>query len=67
MSDLTAIIRREPRMAPRVAFFLSMAILARLKARRAVARGDYSTWLRDESSRRPATRGVIVGHSAGHE
>jgi hypothetical protein len=67
MSDLTAIIRREPRMAPRVAFFLSVAIVARLKARRAVARGDYSTWLRDESSRRPATRGVIVGHSAGHE
>lgn len=67
MSDLTAIIRREPRMTPRVAYFLSMAVLARLKARRAVARGDYSTWLRDESSRRPATRGVIVGHSAGHE
>jgi glycosyltransferase involved in cell wall biosynthesis len=53
-SDLTAIVRREPRMAPRVAFFLSMAILARLRARRAVARGDYSTWLRDESSRNAA-------------
>ena len=65
--DLTAIIRGEPRMALRVAYFLSMAVLARLKARRAVARGDYSTWLRDESSRRPATHGVIVGHSAGRE
>jgi len=53
-SDLTAIVHREPRMAPRVAFFLSMAALARLRARRAVARGDYSTWLRDESSRRSA-------------
>jgi glycosyltransferase involved in cell wall biosynthesis len=53
-SDLTAIVRREPRMAPRVAFFLSMAILARLRARRLVARGDYSTWLRDESSRHAA-------------
>jgi len=53
-SDLTAIVRREPRMAPRVAFFLSMAAVARLRARRAVARGDYSTWLRDESSRRSA-------------
>jgi hypothetical protein len=67
MRDLTAIVRREPRMMLPVAYFLSMAVLARLKARRAVARGDYSTWLRDESSRRPATRGVIVGHSAGHE
>jgi hypothetical protein len=66
MSDLAAIIRREPRMALRVAFFLSMAAIARLGARRAVARGDYSTWLRDESSRRgPATGGVIVGHSSG--
>jgi hypothetical protein len=53
-SDLTAIVRSEPRMAPRVGLFLSMAILARLRARRAVARGDYSTWLRDDSSRRAA-------------
>ena len=50
-SDLAAIIRNEPRMAPRVALFVFMAALARLKARRAVASGDYSTWLRDESSR----------------
>jgi hypothetical protein len=53
-SHLTAIVHREPRLAPRVAFFLSMAALARLRARRAVVRGDYSTWLRDESSRRSA-------------
>ncbi len=51
LSDLAAIIRGEPRMTPRVALFLFMAVIARLKARRAVARGDYSTWLRDESSR----------------
>jgi len=66
MPDLTALIRREPRLAPRVAFFLFVAVVARLRARRAVARGDYSTWLRDESSRRgPAVGGVIVGHSSG--
>jgi hypothetical protein len=53
---LTAIIRREPRMAPRVAFFLAVAVVARLRARRAVARRDFTTWLRDESSRlSPAT------------
>ena len=51
MSDLAVIIRDEPRMVPRVALFLFMAAAARLKARRAVACGDYSTWLRDESSR----------------
>jgi glycosyltransferase involved in cell wall biosynthesis len=50
-SDLLAIAREDARMAPRVALFLAIAVLARLRARRAVRRGDYSTWLRDESSR----------------
>jgi hypothetical protein len=61
MSDLTTIIGSEPRMAPRVAFFLSMALIARLKARRAVAHGDYSTWLRDESSRQSGAGGAVGG------
>jgi Glycosyl transferase family 2 len=60
-SDLLAIIRGEPRIAPRVALFLSVALLARLRARRAVARGDYTTWLRDESSRSDAPGDAIVG------
>lgn len=65
MSDLIEIVRHEPRMVLPVAFFLSVAVLARLRARRAVARGDFATWCRDESSRRsPAVDGVIVGHSA---
>ena len=50
-SDLTAIVRCEPHMTPHIALFLAVAILARFRARRAVARGDFSTWLRDESSR----------------
>jgi glycosyltransferase involved in cell wall biosynthesis len=54
MSDLLAMIRADPLAAPRVALFLSVAIIARLQARRAVARGDYTTWLRDESSRHDA-------------
>lgn len=61
VSDLAAIIRSEPRMAPRAVLFLSMAIMARLRARRAVARGDYSTWLRDDSSRRGAAI-PLAGH-----
>jgi hypothetical protein len=63
MSDLAAIIRSEPRMAMRVAFFLSVAVVARLRARRAVGRGDYSTWLRDESSRRGLAARATGGHA----
>jgi hypothetical protein len=51
-SDLIALARDEPRMAPRVIVFLAVAVVARMRARRAVRRRDYSTWRRDESSRR---------------
>jgi hypothetical protein len=61
MSDLTAIVRSEPRMAPPVALFLSLAVLARLRARRAITRGDYATWLRDESSRHPTASAEVPG------
>ena len=66
ISDLLAMARAEPGLAPRVALFLSVAILARLKARRAVARGDYSTWLRDESSR-GGPAGAALRHGPGEE
>ena len=51
LSDLTAIMRRRPGMLLRVGYFLSVGVFARLRASRARARGDYLTWLRDESSR----------------
>lgn len=51
-SDLLAIVRREPRMAPRVIVFMGVAVMARWRGSRATRQGDYSTWLRDESSRR---------------
>jgi hypothetical protein len=51
ISDLTAIIRRRPGMLPQVGYFVSVAVFAQLRTRRARARGDYLTWLRDESSR----------------
>jgi glycosyltransferase involved in cell wall biosynthesis len=51
-SDLLEIVRREPRMTPRVLVFLTMAVAARWQSGKATRRGDYSTWLRDESSRR---------------
>ncbi len=56
ISDLTAIVRSRPGMLPQVGYFLSVAVVARLRASRARVRGDYQTWLRDESSRTaPAT------------
>ncbi len=55
-ADLLAILRARPALAPKVALFMAVTVTARLGARRAVARGDYSTWLRDESSRRGAAR-----------
>src|SRR5882724_6996709 len=51
ITDLIAVVRRRPGMLPRVGYFLSVAILARLRASHALARGDYLTWLRDDSSR----------------
>ena len=51
LPDLIAISRREPRMAPRVLVFLAVAVAARWRSKKATSRGDYSTWLRDESSR----------------
>jgi Glycosyl transferase family 2 len=51
-ADLIAIMSREPRMVLRVPVFLSVAVLARMRSSRAARKHDYSTWLRDESSRR---------------
>jgi len=55
-SDLVTVARSEPQMLPRVALFLAVAMLARLRAHRAVTREDFSTWLRDESSRSEVSR-----------
>jgi hypothetical protein len=54
-ADLLGVIRDDPRMAGRVAVFAAVTVLARLRAARASRRGDYSTWLRDESSRAEPT------------
>jgi glycosyltransferase involved in cell wall biosynthesis len=50
-ADLVQIVRADKRMLPRVAIFLGITVVARLRARRAIRRRDFSTWLRDESSR----------------
>jgi glycosyltransferase involved in cell wall biosynthesis len=50
-SDLLRLVRLDPLLALRMPVFLIVAALARLGAHRAKRRGDFSTWLRDESSR----------------
>ncbi len=48
---LLALAWHRPRLAPRVPVFVLVALVARLSSRRAVRAGDFTTWLRDESSR----------------
>jgi glycosyltransferase involved in cell wall biosynthesis len=51
--DLAAIVRKEPALAVCVPVFVGVTAIARIGARRRVRTGDFTTWLRDESSRRP--------------
>ncbi|KJK47522.1 MULTISPECIES: glycosyltransferase [unclassified Streptomyces] len=50
--DLRALLRARPTLVPEVAVFGTAALAARRAARRAIRDQDFSTWLRDESSRR---------------
>ncbi len=50
-ADLFTVVRTEPRMALRLPVFLGITVLSRRGARRQILAGDYTTWLRDESSR----------------
>ena len=51
LSEIVAIICRDPHRTPQAVLFLGVALLARRRARRLVAEKGYTTWLRDESSR----------------
>ena len=51
-SDLLRIASQSPTLPLKVAVFSAVAVAARLAAWRRVRAGDFSTWLRDESSRR---------------
>ncbi|HET9168045.1 MAG TPA: glycosyltransferase [Actinospica sp.] len=53
--DLLALLRRNPWLAPKIAWFAFIAFQSRRAARGAIASRDYATWLRDESSRAGAT------------
>ncbi|MFD9409320.1 glycosyltransferase family 2 protein [Streptomyces sp. NPDC059989] len=50
-ADLRALLRAQPRLLPGVVVFVAAALAARRGSRKAIRSGDFSTWLRDESSR----------------
>lgn len=56
MRTLIAIGARHPRALPAMPVFLATGVVARWRSRQAVRRGDYMTWLRDDSSRTVMTR-----------
>ncbi len=49
--DLRHLVATHPTLAPKVPVFLAVTAASRLLARRAIRSGDFTTWLRDESSR----------------
>ena len=50
-ADLMAVVRAHPGMALRLPVFLGITAISRQRARRRIRSGDFTTWLRDESSR----------------
>jgi hypothetical protein len=66
-ADLAAIICANPRLAPKVALFLAVGVAARMSSRRYVARGDFATWHRDESSRAEAASVLIAPGGAAED
>ena len=50
-AHLVSVVRRRPSLALKMPVFLSVAVLARRRATLSLAAHDYTTWLRDESSR----------------
>jgi hypothetical protein len=51
LSDLLTILASNPVLVPKIAVFLAVTIAARRQGKAAVRKEDYTTWLRDESSR----------------
>ena len=51
LRTLGRLARDEPRLLPRMVVFLGVTLVARRRARAAIAAGDFATWERDESSR----------------
>jgi hypothetical protein len=52
VKDLLTILAANPALAPKMAVFLAVTVIARRRGGRAARKRDYTTWLRDEGSRR---------------
>ncbi|MEV8509136.1 glycosyltransferase [Actinoplanes sp. NPDC051475] len=50
-ADLVRVVRGRPSAAPKLVVFLAVTVVTRRRARRPIRSGDFTTWLRDESSR----------------
>jgi glycosyltransferase involved in cell wall biosynthesis len=50
-ADLLRLARAHPLLLPKLVVFLGVTVIARRRARKPIAAGDFSTWERDESSR----------------
>lgn len=50
-TDLVEVLRRRPTLLPQMIVFIAVTLVARFRGGRAVRRGDFTTWRRDESSR----------------
>jgi hypothetical protein len=57
-ADLLRAVRTRPAIAPRMLTFLAITVLAKLSARRAIRARDFTTWLRDESTRTNPTQRI---------
>ena len=51
VGGLFRLLRKDPRLAPRMLVFGAVTAVARVRAKRAVRAQDFGTWQRDESSR----------------
>lgn len=50
-ADLVRVVRGRPSAMPKLVVFLAVTAVTRWRARRPIRSGDFTTWLRDESSR----------------
>lgn len=53
---LVRLAASRPALSPKILIFLAVTAVARIQARKRIRRGDFTTWLRDESSREPSPR-----------
>lgn len=53
-ATLVRLAASRPTVAPKIVVFLAVTVVARIQARRWIRGGDFTTWLRDESSRDPS-------------